>query len=198
MLQEAGYETWAEGVDAYSTLGVFRDPLLNTFIHRSEMELAELLFHELVHQKYYVSGHTRFNEGLAEAVAREGVRRWCRSTGRTRELALYELRLRRLKQAGGAIQETSDRLREVYESGLPDETKRARKAGEIGRLKARLRGLRGEWGGGLDSWIDGPINNARINAFITYEDEVPRFERLLRECGGDFQEFWKRVRGMKE
>lgn len=193
-LRRRGYETWASGVDAYSTLGVFRDPLLDTFIHRDEADLAELIFHELVHQKHYVRGDTKFNEGMAEAVAREGVRRWFRSTGRTAELARYELRLNRLARAGRAIRGCSDRLREIYASGVPDGTKRRLKAGEIARLRERLRALRGEWGGGLDSWIDGPINNARLNSFTTYEDEVPRFVRLIGECGGDFPRFWERVK----
>lgn len=196
LLRRQGYETWADGVDAYSTLGVFRDPLLNTFIERDETDLAELLFHELSHRKYYVPGNTRFNEGMAEAVAREGVRRWFTATRRPELLARYEERLRRFAQAREAIGGTAARLRAVYASPLSDEAKRQRKSGEIARLKVRLRILRGEWGGGLKSWIDQPINNARLNSFTAYEDEVPRFRKLLAECGGNFDEFWKRVREM--
>ncbi len=197
-LRRRGYETWASGVDAYSTLGVFRDPLLDTFIHRGEMDLAELIFHELVHRKYYVRGNTKFNEGMAEAVAREGVRRWFRATGRPRELARYELRLRRLAQAGRAIRECSDRLRELYAGELPDDAKRRRKAEEIARLKRQLRALRGEWGGGLKSWIEEPVNNARLNSFTAYEDEVPRFAKLIGDCGGDFTLFWRKVRELEK
>ena len=46
------------GVPAYSTLGwpparrLDGDPLLNTFIHWPEGELARLIFHELAHQAY--------------------------------------------------------------------------------------------------------------------------------------------------
>lgn len=193
-LRKRGYETWSSGVDAFSTLGVFDDPLLDTFIHRGEADLAELIFHELVHREHYVRGDTKFNEGLAEAVAREGVRRWFRATGQDVALARYELRLTRLAQAAKEIRGCSARLREIYASGVPPEVLRRRKVDEIARLRSRLRALRGAWGEGLDSWIDRPINNARLNAFTTYEDEVPRFERLIRECGGDFRKFWRRVK----
>lgn len=193
-LQAQGYETWAEGVDAYSTLGAFRDPLLNTFIERDETTFAELLFHELAHRKYYVAGDTRFSEGLAEAVAREGVRRWFRHTGRPDMAARYEQRLHRLAQARAAIQDAVGRLRVVYARDQPDAAKRRQKAAEIARLKSRLQILRGEWGGGLASWIHGPIHNARLNSFTAYEDEVPRFTRLLHECHGDFPTFWQRVK----
>lgn len=195
-LRAQGYETWSDGVDAYSTLGAFRDPLLNTFIQREETDYAELIFHELAHRKYHVSGNTRFNEGLAEAVARESMRRWFAATGRPKEAARYELRLHRLAQAREAIAITVGRLRKVYASGESDDVKRREKTAEIARLKDRLRSLRGEWGGGLNTWINQPINNARLNSFTAYEEEVPRFTKLLKESGGDFDRFWERVKDL--
>jgi predicted aminopeptidase len=39
----AGYEPWINEVDAYSTLGWFRDPVMNTFVHRDEVDDMELL-----------------------------------------------------------------------------------------------------------------------------------------------------------
>jgi len=197
-LERQGYETWSDGVDAFSTLGVFRDPLLSTFIQRDEMDLAELLFHELTHRQYHIAGNTRFNEGLAEAVARESVRRYYKATGRPKEVAYYELRLKRLGQARAAIDATVTDLKKLYASHLPDETKRQRKVAEIARLKTRLRSLRGEWGGGLTSWINDPINNARLDSFTTYEDEVPRFTRLFHACGDDFPRFWSEVKKLKK
>jgi predicted aminopeptidase len=191
-----GHDTYVGGVDAYSTLGWFRDPVLDTFVGRAEVDFAELIFHELVHVTHYVSGETEFNEGLAEAVAREGVRRWLRATGRSRQVARYVRRLARIDRAREAIGGTAARLEALYASDLAADEMRARKAREIARLRARVRALRVDWGRGLDSWIDDPINNARLNAFTTYEAEVPRFAELLRRCDGDFARFWERVRTM--
>ena len=197
-LEAQGDETWTQKVDAYSTLGWFRDPVLNTFVHRDETGYAELIFHELAHRKYYARGHTSFNEGMAEAVAREGVRRWFRASGRPDMGRKYEKRLRRLGQARDAIEGAAERLDVIYQSRLGDEAKRERKRIEIDRLKGRLRELRGDWGGGLKSWIDDPINNARLNSFTTYETEVRRFVDLLDQCGGDLGEFWERVADLEK
>ena len=60
----------------YSTLGWFNDPVLNTFVYRSDAQLANLIFHELAHQKFYIKNDTLFNESFATVVAREGVKRW--------------------------------------------------------------------------------------------------------------------------
>jgi len=193
-LEAGGHEVWVSEVDAFSTLGWFRDPVLNTFVGRDEVDYVELILHELVHRKYYVRGDTPFNEGLAEAVAREGMRRWFRHTGRPGLVARYDKRLAKFAQAREAIGSTSDALGRLYESDLDDEAKRAAKAREIAALKRRLRALRAEWGGGLKSWIDGPVNNARLNSFTTYEAEVPRFAAMIEDCDGDFARFWERVR----
>lgn len=50
-LSEVGFEVYVAGIDAYSTLGWFNDPLLSTVINRSDESLAELIIHELAHQK---------------------------------------------------------------------------------------------------------------------------------------------------
>ena len=133
-LERAGTETWISKVDAYSTLGYFRDPLLNTYIHRPETDLAELIFHELSHQKYYRPGDTRFNEAMAEAVAREGVRRWFRHTGRPDMVARYEQRLGRAARARAAISRCAGNLEALYAKPLADPEKRRRKPYEPPRV----------------------------------------------------------------
>jgi predicted aminopeptidase len=75
-LAKKGYDVHVGGVAAYSTLGWFRDPVLNTFIDYDEADLAELIFHELTHQRVFIAGDTEFNEALATTVAEEGARRW--------------------------------------------------------------------------------------------------------------------------
>jgi predicted aminopeptidase len=192
-LEAQGYETWIGPSDAYSTLGWFRDPVLNTFVRRNEADYADLIFHELAHVKTFSRGNTAWNEGLAETVAREGVRRWFLHTGRPHEVRTYEARLRKRAEAKSAISGAAVALRDLYAQPIPDAAKRVEKTRILSRLNHQLRELRWQWGGGLQSWIDGPVNNARLVSFTTYEDEVPRFERLLTDCGGDFQEFWRHV-----
>ena len=192
-----GDEAWVEGVDAYSTLGWFRDPVLNTFADRDEMDYAELIFHELAHVKCYVSGNTSWNEGMAEAVARAGVRRWFAHTGRPGMAREYETRLEKRAAARDIISGTAEAIRKIYLKPVSDEKKRAAKERGLMLMKRNLQALSWRWGGGLKSWIDGPVNNARLNSFKTYEDEVPKFEALLSQCGGDFREFWRRLKELE-
>ena len=75
-LDRQGYDTYVGGVAAYSTLGWFADPVLNTFIERDEVHLAGLIFHELAHQQLYIAGDTTFNESFASTVESVGIERW--------------------------------------------------------------------------------------------------------------------------
>jgi predicted aminopeptidase len=198
LLQLQGYETHIGEVDAYSTLGTFRDPVLNTFVLRDEADYVELLFHELTHHRLYVKKNTPFNEGLAEAVCREGVVRWFHHTGRPEEAERYRQRLKRYHQASAAITRCASELKTIYARPISDAEKRREKARAIAQLRDDLKILRQTWGGGLSSWIKGEINNARLISFTTYENEVPRFQEILRESHGDFGAFWKRIEQMKK
>ena len=80
-LRNKGYDVHVGGIRAYSTLGWFDDPVLNTFIGFSEIQLARLIFHELAHQIVYVRDDTEFNESFATMVELEGTRRWLASNG---------------------------------------------------------------------------------------------------------------------
>jgi len=71
----AGLEVYVGGVAAYSTLGWFDDPMLNTVLNRSPARIAGLVFHELAHQQLYIKGDTAFNEAFATTVELGGVRR---------------------------------------------------------------------------------------------------------------------------
>jgi len=109
-----GYDVCVEGVEAYSTLGWFRDPVLNTFVGHPEPELAEILFHELGHQRVFASGDTDFNEAFATTVGQEGARRWLRAAGNTNLCERYEASLRRNDQFVHLIMDTRGRLERVY------------------------------------------------------------------------------------
>ena len=74
-LQRRGFDVSVEGVAAYSTLGHFNDPVLNTMVGWSDIALASIIFHELSHQMIYLPNDANFNEAFATTVEQEGVRR---------------------------------------------------------------------------------------------------------------------------
>jgi predicted aminopeptidase len=185
------------GVDAYSTLGWFRDPLLNTFIFLPEPELADLLFHELAHQRLFFAGDTEFNEAFATAVAREGVGRWLVASGQDAVLAIYGEEQRRDDEVTALIHTARQRLEALYAEPRNNDTElesvRRAKAAIIEQLRAGYAARKLAWPGytGYDGWMAGPINNAQLNSVDMYTRWVPVLERLLAGVGGDLEEFYR-------
>lgn len=194
-LLEKGLEVHLGGTDAYSTLGVFHDPLLNTFIDYPEIDLAETIFHELTHRRIFRNGDTTFNESLATAVAEEGVRRWLVSKGRKSDLADYKERLIRRRDFFREIAITREQLTTLYASGIPEDAMRKEKKEILEKLKTRARALQNRWGTKLlEEWLKLDLTNAHLLALITYNSEIPKFRKLLKESDGDFETFFKKVK----
>lgn len=197
ILGSEGYETHLGGTDAYSTLGFFHDPVLNTFAGYPEIDFAELIFHELTHRRVFRKGETAFNESLANMVAEEGVRRWLISEKRHADLADYEERLVRRRDFYREIEITREQLATLYSSGMPEPVMRKAKREILGKLKARARALQRRWGGKqLEGWLKLDLTNAHLLALTTYNSGIPTFRKLLHESGGDFQTFFRKVEDM--
>lgn len=192
-LQARGLDTYLGGVNAYSTLGFFNDPVLNTFIHYPEVDLAELLFHELTHHRYYEKDETPFNEALAEVVAREGTRRWLQQKGDAKAIASYELRLQRRSAIRTTIEKTIARLGGLYSENLQEEELRAKKEEELEALRRDIVLLYRGWQQKPNHFLSTPLNNARLNAFTTYESLVPPLRRVLARHKGDLNSFLREV-----
>ncbi len=197
-LQSSGHDTWVGGIRAYSTLGWFRDPLLNTFIHDDDAALAALLFHELAHVRLYVPGDTTFNESFASVVEREGLRLWTRRREQPDAYAAY-LESRRLEGLFGTLVDAAmTRLERLYASGGDSVRLRREKAAAIDALRARYRELadREPGMGRYADWFAGPINNARLGTVRTYNRWITAFEQLLQDSAGDFAVFLTRCEAL--
>lgn len=192
-LQSTGEDVYVGGVPAYSTLGWFNDPLLNTFINRPLPELAGLVFHELAHQRLYIKGDTTFNESFAVTVELEGVRRWLRKNGGADGFAGYEERLKRRDDFIALMLKYRDRLDNVYRSDATDAAKRDAKQRILGELRAEYRQVRARWNGytGYDNWFAQDLNNAHFVSIGTYYQLVPAFQALLAREHGDLPGFYR-------
>ena len=109
-LKKGGFDVFVGGSQAYSTLGWFKDPVLNTFIFEPEPDLAEIIFHELGHQRVFARGDTDFNEAFATTVGQEGARRWLRARGDNASCEQYLAELQRTRQFASLVDETRLRL----------------------------------------------------------------------------------------
>src|ERR1051325_6571446 len=124
-LKKSGYDVYITGIEAYSTVGWFRDPVLNTFINNTEIDLAETLFHELAHQTAFAKGDTDFNEAFATAVAEEGLRRWMTSSTQTNAWSEYRASLDRKDQFIRLVMNARDQLERLYSQNLVTNTQLA-------------------------------------------------------------------------
>jgi len=189
-LQAKGLDTWVGGSAAYSTLGWFADPILNTMLRWDDDELAATIFHELAHQRLFVKGDTEFNESFATFVQYEGLREWRAARG----LPLEDNTSRKQQdEFEHIVLDARERLRELYVTALPADAMRARKHEEIERLRAdyfRLRDTQWDGKGGYDDWIKSDINNAKLLPFGLYRRWVPAFTVLFARQSGDWTSFY--------
>lgn len=200
-LREQGFEVLVYGVPAYSTLGkipgdYFADPLLNTFIHYPEGQLAGLIFHELSHQLVYLPGDTAFNESFATAVERIGTKRWLAQPGYDAARADYERHERRQQDFRDLTRQTRLELEAVYSSADGAEVKRAARDRVMDAMRERYRVVKEQrWSGyaGYDGWF-ASANNASLGLIAAYNSNVPVFEGIFERCAGNFEDFYREVK----
>ncbi len=202
-LQGQGLEVAVYGVAAYSTLGWMNwaggDPLLDTFIHYPEGELARMLFHELAHQVLYVQDDTAFNESFATAVERLATDQWLAAQGSDAARQEYgRLQVRR-RQFSSLVRDTREALGTLY-AAHPDGSAAnaellAGKQRLLDGFRSRYAELKTQWSGyaGYDTWV-ARANNASFGASAAYSDLVPGFEALFRHAGRDWPRFYDAVK----
>ena len=207
-LREKGFDIYVGGVTAYSTLGWFKDPALNTFIFNSEPDLAETIFHELGHQRLFARGDMDFNEAFATTVGEEGARRWLKANSDEPTRQRYLGQLQRTREFVHLVLTARQQLISLYgddmtEEGklqateknrdVPPETLRRQKQEVFDKLQEDYARLKAERWNGIteyDPWFAQPVNNAKLNSVAAYYELVPGFEHLLQLNGGDLEKFY--------
>lgn len=189
-----GYDVAVSPAVAYSTLGWFDDPLLDTMLQAGDEQLAAMLFHELAHQKIYIKGDTAFNEAYAGFVEEAGVKLWLESSGRIERLAGWVLRQEASQQFNQLVSETRQRLADEYASGLPAAEMRAGKERVFSDLAESYQLLVDtHWDGRsyYGAWITRDLNNAHLALINDYRGGACAFESLYRAAGKDILLFHK-------
>ena len=194
-LENEGYDVFVGGIRAYSTLGWFSDPVLNTFLGYSEIELAGLIFHELAHQVLYVPGDSVFNESFATVVEHEGIERWVESNGSAADWAAFNARKERKNIFTELVLRHRKQLQKLYASDISDVEKRIAKAQIFEDLRtefAQLKTAKTEFRS-YDRWFTQVLNNARLATISIYTQLLPAFQSLLAQQNKDMGQFFEVV-----
>jgi predicted aminopeptidase len=195
-LATQGYDTVVGGVPAYSTLGHFDDPILNTMLPYGRDQLAAIIFHELAHQLLYVSGDSAFNEAFASTVAETGLARWLTFKGRPGDIEAFRRSEARAREYSDLLGQARRDLARLYASKLAPEPMRAAKQARLATLAEAIRATEKRLGApsGYGSWLVKGLNNAQLASIATYENCMPGFRRLLAQQDGDLPRFYAAVR----
>ena len=193
-----GEDVAVTGAVAYSTLGWFDDPVLDTFLDDEPWRVAGLIFHELAHQVVYARDDTAFNESFASAVEELGVERWLAARGSPAgdgERTAYGRSRSEEKVFSGLLLAARSELADLYASALPEAEKRARKRVALDRLAAALTAALddGRLGARHEPWRGHAWNNADLAAVADYTLWVPALRTLFERSGG-FPAFYAAAR----
>ncbi|MCL2211073.1 MAG: aminopeptidase [Treponema sp.] len=192
-LEKKDLDVWIRPVDAFSTLGWFRDPLYSYMSKYSPSRLADLIIHELVHATVFIKGQVQFNEELAEFIGSEGAKLFMETHygADSEEHAKTLGSAEESKKYVEFIQELIFELDTLYSTKIDREEKLAEKERIINTAKERFKA-------GYDSnftndnyrgFSEMPINNAFLELYRLYHDEDNFYKDLFERTGSDLTAF---------
>ncbi len=185
--------TYIRPVYAYSTLGYFEDRILSSFFHYDDVELAELVFHELFHTIFFIKDEVDLNENMANLYGRELIMEYFRDRSELHEYMDLEKKKiqisNRIVQLIGILQDefkklggflTDDKadeltqrfIAEVFSPDIKNMCKKLALADDECEVKE-------EW------------NQAAFAAFLTYEEEQDFLQKLKDHHKLDLRQFLK-------
>ncbi len=192
-LLDQNYDTFLYGVSAYSTLGWFADPVLDTFIDYREPSLANLIFHELAHQVVYVNDDSGFNEAFATSVGNAGMRNWMKSRYPDKDLSILFEQQSRNTEITKMVLRFRQQLVNLYaDSAQSKLAERKQAVFQALRNEYKKRQDLNQGTPYYDGWFSLNLNNAHLSSVATYHDRVAAFDALLKQSD-DFESFYQSV-----
>lgn len=202
-LRENGFDVSLSYASAYSTLGYlnqswlpdyFSDPVLSTFLQRSDRELIATLIHEMAHQVVYVAGDTSFNESYATFVEQEGTLQYLRASNLGDEMEQIRQNYEDRLLFRSWIDETIKELNDLYGSSLDEDKKRLQKQLIFEQLKQRYQQNQSQFKLlNYSRWFAQDLNNSHLLGVKRYHNFVPAFEELFKSAESNWKDFHTKV-----
>ena len=193
-LDRRGWDVIVRPVEAFSTLGYLRDPLVSYMQSYSDARLAELIIHEMAHATIWVPGHASFNEEFATYVGRAGAVLYLEDRYGADSPEVHSVRDDRadVERFRRDVLALRDELAALYarRAGAPVETLRREKADTIGAFQERFAAHYDDHyrTDRYRFFADTRVNNAYLDLFQTYSGRQERFAAFSRTAaGGDLR-----------
>ncbi len=192
-LRDDGWDVIIRPVEAFSTLGYFRDPLISFMTDYDDARLSELIIHEMAHTTLWISSEAQFNEEFATFVGRTGADDYLRARYGADSPELADLAARRAdsEQFRHDVLALKARLDAFYRSVEADTATRrdellAEKAAIIGEYQREFAARYDEAyrSDRYRFFAEAAINNAYLDLFDTYTGNLPLFESFHHRVGG--------------
>lgn len=183
--------TWIRPVYAYSTLGIVEDRILSSFFEYDDVELAELVFHELFHTIYFIKNEVDLNENLANLYGKAMLKEYFKGKP---ELQKYldrqdkkKLLSNRVVELIGILQDEFHKLG-AFNNDQKADTLTQRFVSEVFRpeVLSYCRELKLPED---DCKVKENWNQASFAAFLTYEEEQDFLEKLQNDLNFDLKQY---------
>ena len=189
--------TWIRPVYAYSTLGYLEDRILSSFFQYNDVELAELVFHELFHTLFFIKDEVELNENLATLYGKEMLKEYFLDRSELKKYLADEEKKaqidKRVVELIGILQDEFAKLGGFNTAPKADELTE-RFVTEVFKPDLRAMCVRLELDESdcelKDNW-----NQASFAAFLTYEEEQDFLAELKTKKNLNLKEFlaWLKV-----
>jgi predicted aminopeptidase len=192
-LEKKNLDVWIRRVDAFSTLGWFKDPLYSYMQDYSPGRLADLIIHELVHATVFIKGQVQFNEELAEFIGSKGAVLYVKSRYGTDSAEYRELLTSNSEYENffTFIQELITELEVLYSNDIGKEEKLIKKGMIINAAQKRFE-TEYEKNFSSDNYrgfSELPINNAYLELHRLYHAEDNFYDDLFNRYGQNLPAF---------
>ncbi|MDQ6691121.1 MAG: aminopeptidase [Gemmatimonadota bacterium] len=198
-LSEDGFDVYVRPSDAFSTLGFFNDPLLNTTLKGDTLSLANTVIHELTHNTFYASGQAPFNESFAMFVGARGAAAFFRSRGQPAAAARLDAQWEDDKVLARFWSRVIKSLDSAYAEHPGDKEARIRvrdtvyartRQALVSEIAPALKTINPRYAERV------PLDNASLLARRVYASDLDVFDRIHEREGKDLKRTIGRIIGL--
>ena len=186
-------------MEAYSTLGWFRDPVFSPMLAWDEAILANLILHEMTHATIYFKGRTDFNEQLATFVGNQGAIHFLKQRygSGSKEVVRADQIQKDDILFSDWIDRVYRRLADFYREEISRDEKLEKRKELFRSIQEEFRSIKAELKtGSYDDFGRTDLNNAVLLAYHRYVQKLDLFQALYERLGkdpGKVVEFFKKI-----